>query len=104
MDFARRALHLRQPVDGFRQALSQRVHVPARLADEARHAAVLLAKQREQQVLRFDLLVVAAEREALGLGNAALQLGRELVEAHGSGSCEPGPGADGAILNRFKGV
>ena len=45
--------------------------------------AVLLGEQRRQQVLRLDEAVVVAEREALGVGERLLELGRELVEAHG---------------------
>ena len=57
--------------------------LPPALATSAGDAAVLLVEQGEQQVLGLDLLVVAAEREALGLGQAVLQLGGELVESHG---------------------
>jgi hypothetical protein len=33
-------------------------------------------------VLGFDLLVILAERKALGLGKSLLQLGGELVVSH----------------------
>src|SRR5262249_2042937 len=76
-------LDLRHPVQGLAEPLLQRVRVATRLGDQAGGAAVFLAEQREQQVRRLDLLVVTAEREALGVGQALLQLRGELVLSHG---------------------
>ncbi len=79
---ARRALHLGQPVDRLGQGLFQGIWIAAGLRDERSDTAVLLVQEGQQQMLGLDLLVVAPEREALGLGQGLLQLGRELVESH----------------------
>jgi hypothetical protein len=82
MDFARRAaLDLRQPVERLREARLEGARIAARLADEARDP-VLLLEERQQQVLGLDCLVVAADREALGLGDGLLQPRGEFVETH----------------------
>ena len=54
---------------------------PAR-DEQRRRAAVVLVQQRGEQVLRLDVRVVVADREALGVGERLLEPGRELVYAH----------------------
>ena len=43
-----------------------------------------LAQQRQQQVNRFDVGVVVAQGQALGLGQGFLEFGGEFVESHGA--------------------
>jgi hypothetical protein len=76
------AFHLRQLLDGLGETLAEKLRIASRLADQAGDAAVFLAEEREQQVGGLDVLLVAAERQALRLGEGFLQLGGELVKAH----------------------
>jgi hypothetical protein len=73
-DLAGRALHLRKLFNQLRCILLEKRGISARLGDEAGDAAVLLAEEREQQVLGLDVLLVAAEGQALGLGSASCSL------------------------------
>src|SRR5262249_46749930 len=75
------ALYFRQFVERLGEGGPERVRVAARLANQPGDA-VLLLEQRKQQVLGLDLLVVAADGEALRLGDGLLQAGGELVETH----------------------
>jgi hypothetical protein len=79
---ARRALDLGQPADRLRKRLLEGIRVAPRLGDQRRGAALLLLEQCEQEVLRLDVLVVLADRPALGVRQGFLELGGELVEAH----------------------
>ena len=60
--FARGAFDLGQARDGVGKTLLQRSGIAAGLGDQADDAAVLLLEQRREQVLRLDVLVVAAQR------------------------------------------
>ena len=66
------------------QILAQARHIGPGPAEQRRRAAVILIEQGEQQVLRFDELLVAADRQALGIGQRLLELGGEFVDTHGS--------------------
>ena len=81
-DLAGSAFHLRQPLDALSEGVTQRRDVDARSLQQRRGAAVLLLQQRQQEVRGLDERVVLAERQALGVGEGLLELGRELVEAH----------------------
>jgi hypothetical protein len=78
--FARRALDLGKLFDGIQQGLLQRRGIPARLGDQPGDALVL--EQRQQQVLRLDVLLVATKGRALRLRERLLQLRREFFESH----------------------
>jgi hypothetical protein len=67
-------------------ALCRRGQGDACAGEQRRRAAVLLRQERCEQVLRLDEAVVVAEREALGVVECLLELGCELVEAHGASS------------------
>ena len=72
----------------FRRAL-QRGDVDAGARQQRGAGAVVLPQQRQQQMLRFDELLVAAHGDALGIGQGLLELGGEFVEAHVYGSVKP---------------
>ena len=82
MDFPGRAFHLGKPGNRIAQVLLQDVRIAAGLGDQAGDARVL--EQRREQVLRLDVLVVLAKREALRLRQGLLELGGEFVESHNS--------------------
>ena len=83
MHLAARAFHLRQPVERLVELAAQCVDVDVALREQVARTAALLIEQRRQHVCRFDLLVVAPEREALGLAESGLELRGQLVHAHG---------------------
>ena len=60
----------------------ERGHVDPGAGEQRRAAPVFLLQQRGQQVGGLDEAVVVAEREALGVAQGLLELGREFVEAH----------------------
>ena len=66
---------------------SQRVHVDPCLGEEVPDRGALLVEQRRHHVHRFQELVVAAQREAPGVRQRHLELGRELVHSHVRASC-----------------
>ena len=61
----------------------QRRHVDAGALQQRARAAVVLVQQRREQVLRLDVLVVVAERQALRVGQRLLEFGGQFVETHG---------------------
>ena len=83
VDLAAVALDLGQALDARAQGLAQRRHVDAGLGQDRGGAAILLIDQGQQQMLRLDIGIVVAHREALRVGEGLLELGREFVEAHG---------------------
>jgi hypothetical protein len=48
--------------------------------------AALLVEQRRQQVCRFDKLMVAPYREALGVAQGHLEFARQSIHPHGKNS------------------
>ncbi len=75
------ALHLRQLVEALFQGGGQRGHLDPGLFQQ-RAWAVVLAEHGQQDVGRFDVGVVAGDRQALGLGQGFLEGGGEFVESH----------------------
>ncbi len=83
VDLAARAFHLREVVDRLAELRAQPVDVGTRLVEQRPHRAALLVEQREHHVGGFDELVVAAERERLGVREGHLELAGQFVHAHG---------------------
>ena len=96
MHLAGAALDLRQLVERGDEVGAQPCDVAARLLQHRARPAALLLEQGEQHVGRLDDLVVAPERERLGLGEGLLEAGGQLVLSHAP--------EDGAGTRRFKGV
>ncbi len=82
VDIARGALHLRQPVERHAELGAQLGDVAAGLGDQRPHGATLLLEQRQQHVRWFDDLVVAADREGLGIAQGLLEAGSQFVLSH----------------------
>ncbi len=68
VNLARRALDLRHAVEECQQPRAQLVGVRARLHQQRAHGTAGGVEQREHDVGRLELLVVAAERQRLGIG------------------------------------
>ena len=64
------------------QILAQARDIGPGPAEQRRRAAVILIEQGEQQVLRFDELLIAADGQTLGIGQRLLELGGEFVDTH----------------------
>jgi hypothetical protein len=82
-DLAAVALDLGQAADGLADRVLERRHVDAGALQQRHAAAVVLLEQRLQHVQRLDELLVVAHGDALRIGQGLLELGGELVEAHG---------------------
>jgi hypothetical protein len=65
--FATGALDTRQPIEHLAQARAQGIEVRASLVEEGPDRAALLVEQGLQEVHGLDELMIAAERERLGL-------------------------------------
>ena len=76
------ALDLRQAVDDVGEQRAQPVDVDPRLDQQRPHAAALGVEHGQQQVRRLDELVVAADRQRLGVGQRRLKSAGEFVLAH----------------------
>ncbi|CAM2150949.1 hypothetical protein PT2222_250042 [Paraburkholderia tropica] len=76
------ALHLRQAVDGVVERVLQRLNLHAGPRHQRARGTVLLRDERRQQMDRFDVLIVAADGQALCVGECFLKLGGELVDSH----------------------
>jgi len=83
LHLAASARHLRQALDGGVGGRLQRRGAHARAFEQRAPRPVGLAGDRRQQVHRLDVLVVVGQRETLCVGQGLLELGGELVEAHG---------------------
>ncbi len=75
--------HARQAIKDFAQARAQCRNVDAGLRKERRGRAVRLIQQRDQQMRRFQHVVVASDRETLRIGERLLETRGEFVGAHG---------------------
>ncbi len=73
---------LGQPGQRLTQILLEGRHIDTGAGQQRRSAAIVLVDQRQQQVLRFDELLVAANGQALGIGQRLLELGGEFVDTH----------------------
>ena len=67
----------RDPLDEDPQSRPKLSDVHLRLGEQRPHAAVSLIEERDEQVGGLDELVVAAHREALGIGEGELEPGRQ---------------------------
>ena len=76
------AFDLGQPRQRLGQRRLQRRHLYAGTRQDRRRAGAFLVQQRQQQVLRLDVGMVAADGQALRVGKRLLELGGELVETH----------------------
>ena len=72
----------RRSIDAFSAVCSRGTATPARASSDVVPPSSC-AEQRGEQVLRLDVAVVVAERQALGVGQRLLELGGQFVEAHG---------------------
>ena len=82
LDVAGRAVDPGQRVERDAELRAQRVHVHPGLSEKVAHRGALLVEQGRRHVHRFQELVVMADREALGVRERHLELGRELVRSH----------------------
>ena len=77
------AFDLRQTAQcPFEVALQGR-HIDAGTRQQRGGAAIVLAEQRQQQVLWLNELLVVAIGQALGVAQGLLELGGEFVDSHG---------------------
>ena len=83
LDLAVRALDLRQARDRLVERRRQPLDVDAGTLQQRTRRAVLLREQCVEHVDRLDELVVAPDRDALGIGQRFLELGGEFVDSHG---------------------
>jgi len=60
----------------------QRGHLNAGARQNRRRAAAFLIQQGKQQMLWLDIGLIAADGQALRVGNRLLELGGELVKTH----------------------
>jgi hypothetical protein len=67
------SLGLRQTLQRFAHALAQQRHIDLRLAQQRHRGTALLVEQRRHQVQRLEHVVVAADGEALRIGQGLLQ-------------------------------
>jgi hypothetical protein len=67
------------------QRIGQAADVHAGALQQRTGAAVVLVQQGDQQVHRFDVLVVVADRQALGIRQRFLELGRQFILPHAEG-------------------
>ncbi len=79
LHFAAGAGYLGQALQRALQGIGQAADVDAGALQERPGAAVVLVQQGHQQVDRFDVLVVVADRQALGIGKGFLQLGCQFI-------------------------
>ena len=86
LDFSAVAFHLGQPFDGIVQRGLQRRDIAARARQQRSRPTVGVVDQGQQQMLRLDELVVAADCQTLRIGQRLLELGGEFVETHGISS------------------
>ena len=84
LHFAAMPFHLGQTLDRLLQRGLQRRDIAAGARQQRSCAAVGIVEQGQQQVLRLDELVVAADRQTLGIGQRLLELGGKFVETHES--------------------
>ena len=86
MHVTRRALHRGQAVERLAERRAQLVDVDIRLRQQVTHRAALLVEQRHHQVRRFDELMVAPDRQALGVGQGHLEFAGQSIHPHGKNS------------------
>ncbi len=82
MNLAAGAFHLREVVERLAELRAQPVDVGTGLVEQRAHRAALLVEQRQHQVRGLDELVVAAERQRLGIGEGHLELAGQFVGSH----------------------
>ena len=83
VDFAGVAFDLRQPVERLAELRAQQIDVGAGLVEQRAHGAALLVQQGRHDVQRLDVLMIAADRQRLGIGQRLLEFARQFVHAHG---------------------
>src|SRR5438105_3803507 len=102
------ALDLGQPVEERQQPRAQLVDVGPRLHEQRAHRAARAVEHRQQDVRGLDELMIAAERERLGVGQRLLKAAGELVHAHESSTLGCDTGYDSGFVGtnrcRFKGL
>ena len=86
VDVAFLALDRRQLVQRLAQARAQRGDVDAGLRKQRRRGTALLVEQRRHQVHRFEHVVVAPDRQRLGVGQCLLEARSQFVHPH---ECRP---------------
>ena len=74
---------LASAVERLAELRAQQVDVDAGLVEQGPHRAALLVQQGRHHVQRLDVLVVAADRERLGIGQRLLEFAGQFVHAHG---------------------
>ncbi len=73
----------REPLERGAQLRAQLVHIDAGLYQQRPHRPPLAVQQGEQHVRGLEELMVAPERERLGVGQRLLKAAREFVHPHG---------------------
>ncbi len=76
------ALHLGHLVQLFAQLGAQQVHVHIGLLQQVARGAALLVEQGHHDVGRLDVHMVAAQGQALGVGQGGLELAGQFFHAH----------------------
>ncbi len=79
---SRSALHPGQLFQRLAELCPQRVHIHSGGRQQRPHAAALLVEQRQKQMNRFDIVVIAPDRERLGIGQRHLKLVGQFVHSH----------------------
>jgi hypothetical protein len=79
---ARVAFDLRQAVERLAELRAQQVDVDPGLVEQRPHGAALLIQQGRHDVQRLDVLVVAADRQRLGISQRLLESAGQFVHAH----------------------
>ena len=72
----------RQPVNRLLERRFQRLHIRPGLRQQRRRPTIVLLQQSQQQVLRFDHLVIVTNGQTLRIGQSLLKFGSKFVEAH----------------------
>ena len=98
--FAGVAFDLRQAVERLAELRAQQIDVGAGLVEQGPHRAALLVEQGRHHVQRLDVLVVAADRERLGIGQRQLELAGQFVHAHGRNVAGLGRGLSSRVPGR----
>ena len=78
-------LDARQPLDGLGQRLFQARYGHASTRQQ-RGRRLILRQQRREQMQGLDVLLIASDGHALGIGQRLLQAGSEFIHSHDCGS------------------
>jgi hypothetical protein len=75
-------LDLRHAIEQLPEMRTQQIHVRPGLVQQMTHGPTLLVQQGRHDVSRFDVLVIAPDREGLRVRQGELEFAGEFVHAH----------------------